>query len=68
MLASATAVYALKFPTLAALQMFETVYKYRQLESTSAMYDYKRSDEVNGDTIACSKDHACTFSAWHSWL
>lgn len=46
-LAAATAVYALKFPTSAALQMFESEYNSRLFENTYGMkYDDKNRDQV----------------------
>ena len=46
-LAADTAVYALKFPTTAALQMFETEYNSRLFENTYGMkYDDKSRDQV----------------------
>lgn len=46
-LAADTAVYALKFPTPAALQMFTTEYNSRLFENTYGMkYDDKSRDQV----------------------
>ena len=46
-LAANTAVYALKFPTAAALQMFESEYNSRLFENTYGMkYDDKNRDQV----------------------
>lgn len=46
-LAADTAVYALRFPTAAALQMFESEYNSRLFENTYGMkYDDKNRDQV----------------------
>lgn len=44
-LVSASAVFALEFRTSTALVMFQTVYKYRLLESTYGLHAYKKRDQ-----------------------
>lgn len=59
-LAADTAVYALKFPTSAALQMFESEYNSRLFENTYGMkYDDKNRDQVITVQSACSKCTPC---------
>ena len=58
-LASETAVYALKFPSSVALQMFETEYNSRLFENTYGMkYDDKNRDQVTACKDACSILHS----------
>lgn len=67
-LAAGTAVYALKFPTLAALQMFRTQYAYKLLENTHGMYDDKANDQVKWQH--CMQQSLCPVmcSAWPTYL
>ena len=58
-LAADTAVYALKFPTSAALAMFESEYNSRLFENTYGLkYDDKNRDQVAPAWNECSKQQA----------
>lgn len=59
-LAADTAVYALKFPTSAALQMFETEYNSRLFENTYGMQlNDKSRDQVTTAQMPAAKYTAC---------
>ena len=63
-LAADTAVYALKFPTSAALQMFESEYNSRLFENTYGMkYDDKNRDQVM-TMPKCIQQHPHPVPAW----